>query len=188
MSSFISYFSQLFRRPAKRYRILMIGLDYAGKTTILNQLNLGEIRTIIPAIGSYLEQVESREYEIFAWDVGGSDMLNDPYLQYRQNISGIIFVVDSHDIERLTPNGRRSSAYEEIRKVLNMTELKECPLLIYANKQDLPESRPVQEISELLNIDELKATNRVHIQGCNALERRGLQDGFNWLTRMFDTI
>jgi len=57
----------------KEMRILMVGLDAAGKTTILYKLKLGEIVTTIPTIGFNVETVEYKNISFTVWDVGGQD-------------------------------------------------------------------------------------------------------------------
>ncbi|RNE98217.1 ADP-ribosylation factor 1, partial [Trypanosoma rangeli] len=81
-------------------RILMVGLDAAGKTTILYKLKLGEIVTTIPTIGFNVETVEYKNLKFTMWDVGGQDVLRPLWRHYYQNTNGIIFVVDSNDRER----------------------------------------------------------------------------------------
>merc|ERR1712174_192300 len=77
-------------------RILMVGLDAAGKTTILYKLKLGEIVTTIPTIGFNVETVEYKNISFTVWDVGGQDKIRPLWRHYYQNTQGLIFVVDSN--------------------------------------------------------------------------------------------
>merc|ERR1712126_464283 len=74
-------------------RILMVGLDAAGKTTILYKLKLGEIVTTIPTIGFNVETVEYKNISFTVWDVGGQDKIRPLWRHYFQNTDGLIFVV-----------------------------------------------------------------------------------------------
>ncbi|MCJ8733672.1 hypothetical protein PDJAM_G00226370 [Pangasius djambal] len=94
-----SLFGRLFGK--KQMRILMVGLDAAGKTTILYKLKLGEIVTTIPTIGFNVETVEYRNICFTVWDVGGQDKIRPLWRHYFQNTQGLIFVVDSNDRERV---------------------------------------------------------------------------------------
>uniref|UniRef100_A0AAY4EW11 ADP-ribosylation factor n=1 Tax=Denticeps clupeoides TaxID=299321 RepID=A0AAY4EW11_9TELE len=94
-----SLFSKLFGK--KQMRILMVGLDAAGKTTILYKLKLGEIVTTIPTIGFNVETVEYKNICFTVWDVGGQDKIRPLWRHYFQNTQGLIFVVDSNDRERV---------------------------------------------------------------------------------------
>merc|ERR1719508_34174 len=79
----------------------MVGLDAAGKTTILYKLKLGEIVTTIPTIGFNVETVEYKNISFTVWDVGGQDKIRPLWRHYFQNTQGLIFVVDSNDRERI---------------------------------------------------------------------------------------
>ena len=109
-------------------RILMVGLDAAGKTTILYKLKLGEVVTTIPTIGFNVETVEYKNISFTVWDVGGQDKIRLLWRHYYQNTQGIIFVVDSNDRERV------DDAKEELHRMLGEDELKDAVLLIMANK------------------------------------------------------
>uniref|UniRef100_A0A4W6DEE4 ADP ribosylation factor 5 n=1 Tax=Lates calcarifer TaxID=8187 RepID=A0A4W6DEE4_LATCA len=125
-----SLFSRFFGK--KQMRILMVGLDAAGKTTILYKLKLGEIVTTIPTIGFNVETVEYKNICFTVWDVGGQDKIRPLWRHYFQNTQGLIFVVDSNDRERVAESA------EELSKMIQEDELKEAVLLVFANKQDLP--------------------------------------------------
>ncbi|CAN6450998.1 unnamed protein product [Victoria cruziana] len=99
---------------AKReMRILMVGLDAAGKTTILYKLKLGEIVTTIPTIGFNVETVEYKNVSFTVWDVGGQDKIRPLWRHYFQNTQGLIFVVDSNDKDRIV------EARDELHRMLS---------------------------------------------------------------------
>ncbi|XP_048782235.1 ADP-ribosylation factor 5 isoform X2 [Tympanuchus pallidicinctus] len=102
-------FSRIFGK--KQMRILMVGLDAAGKTTILYKLKLGEIVTTIPTIGFNVETVEYKNICFTVWDVGGQDKIRPLWRHYFQNTQGLIFVVDSNDRERVQESA------EELQKM-----------------------------------------------------------------------
>ena len=97
--AFSKVFGKLFGK--KDVRILMVGLDAAGKTTILYKLKLGEIVTTIPTIGFNVETVEYKNISFTVWDVGGQDKIRPLWRHYYQNTQGVIFVVDSNDRDRV---------------------------------------------------------------------------------------
>merc|ERR1711907_45124 len=90
----------------------MVGLDAAGKTTILYKLKLGEVVTTIPTIGFNVETVEYKNISFTVWDVGGQDKIRPLWRHYYQNTQGIIFVVDSNDRERV------GEAKDELNRVM----------------------------------------------------------------------
>eukprot|EP00456_Euglypha_rotunda_P045277 TRINITY_DN3583_c0_g1_i7.p1 TRINITY_DN3583_c0_g1~~TRINITY_DN3583_c0_g1_i7.p1 ORF type:complete len:125 (+),score=26.96 TRINITY_DN3583_c0_g1_i7:137-511(+) len=97
--AFSKFWSRMFGK--KEMRILMVGLDAAGKTTILYKLKLGEVVTTIPTIGFNVETVEYKNISFTVWDVGGQDKIRPLWRHYYQNTQGIIFVVDSNDRDRI---------------------------------------------------------------------------------------
>uniref|UniRef100_A0A3P9ISG6 ARF GTPase 5 n=1 Tax=Oryzias latipes TaxID=8090 RepID=A0A3P9ISG6_ORYLA len=144
-----SLFSRLFGK--KQMRILMVGLDAAGKTTILYKLKLGEIVTTIPTIGFNVETVEYKNICFTVWDVGGQDKIRPLWRHYFQNTQGLIFVVDSNDRERVAESA------EELSKMIQEDELKEAVLLVFANKQDLPNAMGVSELTDKLGLHSLRS-------------------------------
>jgi len=142
-------------------RILMVGLDAAGKTTILYQLKLGEMTNTAPTLGFNVETVAYKNIEFMVWDMGGQDAIRPLWRHYYENCQALIFVVDSADEERL------SEAREELHKLMDEEQLANALLLVYANKQDMPEARGVQEVADALELTSVR--DRVwYIQACSA--------------------
>ncbi|KXJ69769.1 hypothetical protein RP20_CCG025906 [Aedes albopictus] len=134
----------------KQMRILMVGLDAAGKTTILYKLKLGEIVTTIPTIGFNVETVEYKNICFTVWDVGGQDKIRPLWRHYFQNTQGLIFVVDSNDRERIV------EAEKELQSMLQEDELRDAVLLVFANKQDLPNAMTAAELTDKLHLNQLR--------------------------------
>ncbi|KAK6151190.1 hypothetical protein DH2020_016122 [Rehmannia glutinosa] len=134
---------------AKReMRILMVGLDAAGKTTILYKLKLGEIVTTIPTIGT--SSFHSYLCCVCAFDMKIKNYIRPLWRHYFQNTQGLIFVVDSNDRERV------SEARDELHRMLSEDELRDATLLVFANKQDLPNAMNVPEITDKLGLHSLR--------------------------------
>lgn len=159
----------------KQMRILMVGLDAAGKTTILYKLKLGEIVTTIPTIGFNVETVEYKNICFTVWDVGGQDKIRPLWRHYFQNTQGLIFVVDSNDRERI------AEAQEELQKMLQEDELREAVLLVFANKQDLPNAMSAAELTDKLGLNQLRG-RMWYIQATCATQGYGLYEGLDWLS------
>merc|ERR1712210_350316 len=170
-----SVFSRLFGK--KQMRILMVGLDAAGKTTILYKLKLGEIVTTIPTIGFNVETVEYKNISFTVWDVGGQDKIRPLWRHYFQNTQGLIFVVDSNDRERI------AEARDELNRMLAEDELRDAVLLVFANKQDLPNAMSAAEMTDKLGLHGLRPAYRQwYIQACCATTGDGLYEGLDWLS------
>merc|ERR1712003_182996 len=169
-------FGGLFRNlfGKKEMRILMVGLDAAGKTTILYKLKLGEIVTTIPTIGFNVETVEYKNISFTVWDVGGQDKIRPLWRHYYQNTQGLIYVVDSSDKERV------QESREELHKMLNEDELRDAIVLVFANKQDLPNALPVNELTQKLELNQLR--RKWYVQAACATQGTGLYEGLDWLS------
>lgn len=159
----------------KEMRILMVGLDAAGKTTILYKLKLGEIVTTIPTIGFNVETVEYKNICFTVWDVGGQDKIRPLWRHYFQNTQGLIFVVDSNDRERVQESA------DELQKMLQEDELRDAVLLVFANKQDMPNAMPVSELTDKLGLQHLRSRTW-YVQATCATQGPGLYDGLDWLS------
>ncbi|KAL5165630.1 ADP-ribosylation factor 2 [Glycine soja] len=169
----LKLFSRLFAK--KEMRILMVGLDAAGKTTILYKLKLGEIVTTIPTIGFNVETVEYKNISFTVWDVGGQDKIRPLWRHYFQNTQGLIFVVDSNDRDRVV------EARDELHRMLNEDELRDAVLLVFANKQDLPNAMNAAEITDKLGLHSLRQRHW-YIQSTCATSGEGLYEGLDWLS------
>ncbi|XP_054751812.1 ADP-ribosylation factor 4-like [Lytechinus pictus] len=171
------YFSSAFNKlfGSKTVRILMVGLDAAGKTTILYKLKLGEIVTTIPTIGFNVETVEYKNINFTVWDVGGQDKIRPLWRHYFQNTQGLIFVVDSNDRERM------DDAKEELSRLLDEQDLKDSVILVFANKQDLPQAMSIGDMTSKFS-DCLQKKN-YFIQTACATQGTGLYEGLDWLSQ-----
>merc|ERR1712137_1412162 len=157
-------------------RILMVGLDAAGKTTVLYKLKLGEVVTTIPTIGFNVETVEYRNISFTVWDVGGQGKIRPLWRHYYQGTQGLIFVVDSNDRDRI------EDVREELGKMLSDEEMRDAVLLVFANKQDLPNAMPAAEVTEKLGLHNMR-NRQWFIQSTCATTGDGLYEGLDWLSR-----
>ncbi|XP_018620707.1 ADP-ribosylation factor 4-like isoform X2 [Scleropages formosus] len=155
--------------------VYSVGLDAAGKTTILYKLKLGEIVTTIPTIGFNVETVEYKNICFTVWDVGGQDRIRVLWRHYFQNTQGLIFVVDSSDRERITESA------EVLSSLLQEIELQNAVLLVFANKQDLPNAMSVHDLTDKLSPHVQRGTTW-HIQATCATQGTGLYEGLDWLS------
>ncbi|XP_036352199.1 ADP-ribosylation factor 1-like [Ochotona princeps] len=171
---FTNLFKGLFGK--KEMYTLMVGLDAAGKTTILYKLKLGETVTTIPTVGFNVETVEYKNISFTMWDVGGQDQIRSLWRHYFANTQGLIFVVDSNDRERI------NEARQELLGMLMEEELRDAALLVFANKQDLPNAMTVAEITNKLGLHSLRCRSW-YIQAACATSGDGLYEGLDWLSK-----
>merc|ERR1719231_1555028 len=157
-------------------RLLMVGLDAAGKTTVLYKLKLGEVVTTIPTIGFNVETVEYKNIKFNVWDVGGQDKIRKLWRHYYQGTEGLIFVIDSSDRDRI------EDARNELMKMLADDEMKDAVLLVFANKQDLPNAMSASEVTDKLALQSVR-DRPWFIQSTCATTGDGIYEGLDWLSR-----
>lgn len=174
MGMVLSYILSL-TQSAKPCRILMVGLDAAGKTTILYKLKLSEVVTTLPTIGFNVETVEYKNISFTVWDVGGQVKLRPLWRHYFQNTSAIIYVLDTNDPERM------NESREELELILENEEVAGCPLLVMANKQDLPQAVSAATVTDALRLRQL--SRPWFVQSTCAINSSGIYEGLDWLAR-----
>ena len=160
-------------------KILMLGLDAAGKTTLLYKLRLGEVVTTIPTTGFNLETVKINDTSFNVWDIGYGSHHHLPHPSWRHyypDTDAVIFVVDSSDAERL------GEAKEALDTMLSEDLLQKKPLLVFSNKVDLPMSKNTTEMTDLLCLQKYNG-REWFIQESNAISGLGIEEGFQWLAK-----
>ncbi|TMW59906.1 hypothetical protein Poli38472_004975 [Pythium oligandrum] len=180
-----SLYARWMRFRHRKSKILILGIDAAGKTTLLYQLKLGESVRTIATVGFNVETFEHHNISFTAWDVGGSAGLRPLWRHYFQETDAVVFVVDSADRERM------NEAKEALHGILNDSTLVNAKLLVYANKQDLPNAMTPQEVTQELELDELmkrraeRGSNGssivYHVQPAVATKGTGLVEGLDWI-------
>ncbi|KAI7865496.1 P-loop containing nucleoside triphosphate hydrolase protein [Spinellus fusiger] len=135
-------------------KIIIVGLDNAGKTTILYKLLMNQVVTTTPTIGSNVEEVEYKNIRFLMW--------------------AVIMVIDSTDTNRL------SIAKRELHQMMESEQLQDASLLVFSNKQDVKGAMSAAHVSEALGLTQLK-DRQWHIQACSALSGDGLYEGLDWV-------
>jgi len=174
MGFIFSKIIDFFSRSRNNFKIIILGIQNAGKTTILYRLSIGQLVKTTPTIGSNVEEISYNNVKLQAWDLGGQESTRSIWDVYFVNTDAIIYVVDSHDE---TYDDSKTQFY----KLLKNEALKNAVILIYANKQDLPGAKNVGEIIQIYELDSIK--NHIwHIQPCSAQTGEGLITGMKWLS------
>ncbi|TRY98496.1 hypothetical protein DNTS_014634 [Danionella cerebrum] len=182
-------------------RLLLLGLDNAGKTTLIKSLASEDISTITPTQvtpnqtdpephtqlpapglprsnpepgGFNIKTVASHGMKLNVWDIGGQRKIRPFWKKYLENTDLLVYVIDSTDKKRFEETGL------ELSELLDEPSLSGVPVLIFANKQDLSSASAASEMAEGLNLHTYR--DRVwQIQACSALTGEGVQDGMNWI-------
>lgn len=162
--------------PNREYKLVMVGLDNAGKTTSLYKLHLGEVIMSQPTVGSNVEQVTYKNLQFEIWDLGGQANLRPSWATYYRSTDAVILVVDSTD------RARMGILKSELFTLLEHEDLSSACLLVFANKQDLKDAMTVAELTEALSLHSIKRQDW-HIQACTAMTGEGLYDGLGWIAQ-----
>merc|ERR1711890_142789 len=144
MGGIVSRLNALFQTPTP-IEISMVGLDSAGKTTVLYQMKTKTTIATIPTIGFNVESFKVKNVTFNVWDIGGQDKIRALWSTYIENAAGIVFVVDIVDKDRW------SEAAAELEKIISLSGNK--PILVLANKADDPYKPGLEEEKEeLINV------------------------------------
>jgi ADP-ribosylation factor 1/2 len=166
---------------SREMRVVMLGLDAAGKTTILYKLHIGEVLTTVPTIGFNVEKVQYKNVTFTVWDVGGQEKLRPLWRHYFNNTDGLIYVVDSQDKDRI---GR---AANEFKSIIDDPLMRHSAVLVFANKQDMKGCLTPAEVMDALGMDKLKG-RKWQVQSTIAIRGEGLYEGLDWLANTLKTM
>ncbi|KAI4838649.1 ARF/SAR superfamily, partial [Aureobasidium sp. EXF-8845] len=161
---------------SKEMRLLMLGLDAAGKTTILYKLKLDQDVTTIPTVGFNVETVTYKNTKFNVWDVGGQDKIRPLWRHYFSGTQGLIFVVDSVDRDRM------DEARTELTRIIQDREMKDALLLVFANKQDVNGSMRPKDVSDALNLNVIAKNHIWKVEPSCATTGEGIFEGLAWLS------
>ena len=177
----------------------ILGLDNAGKTTIVKRLCGKSLEGIEPTLGFQIHTLEFLGYRLNLWDIGGQSSIRAYWRNYFEQTDGIVWVVDSLDFSRL------ELVRVELQKLLQQERLAGASLLIWANKQDLQGRLLTDQIALALHLSSSTTrsesngneTNGVDpgnhnhdaswthrhwsISACSAFTGEGLVEGMDWL-------
>ncbi|OMP11597.1 reverse transcriptase [Corchorus capsularis] len=161
------------KRKEKEMRILMVGLDNSGKTTIVLKINGEDTSVISPTLGFNIKTITYQKYTLNIWDVGGQRTIRSYWRNYFEQTDGLVWVVDSSDLRRL------DDCKMELDNLLKEERLSGASLLILANKQDIKGALTPAEIAKVLNLEAMDKTRHWKIVGCSAYTGEGLLEGFD---------
>ena len=170
----------------KRAQVVIVGLDNAGKTTLLHTMQTHHFAQFEPTKDHYEGKLEFGGIIIACIDLGGHSCVRQNWTQYYSRANGLVFVIDASD------QGRIPEAKQELDQILNREELLNVPILILGNKQDVVGCLSREELQEKLAIktmsplegDRKPGERLLRIQMISAKQDFGYEVGFNWLARM----
>ncbi|KAL1303867.1 hypothetical protein AAFC00_000322 [Neodothiora populina] len=164
------------RLKDKEMRILMLGLDNSGKTSIVKSIMGEDIHSVSPTLGFIIKTIEYDGYKLNIWDVGGQKTLRTYWKNYFEKTDTLIWVVDSTDRERM------DDCRQELASLLLQERLTGASLLVFKNKSDVPGCMNEAEIREALRLDDIH-THTWTIMTCSAMTGHNLQEGLQWVVQ-----
>ena len=176
------FWQKMFERV--EYRVLILGIDKVGKTTLLERIKvhyklIASIRpsSILPTVGLNIARVEDPSCRLVFWDLGGQSGLRSIWDKYYREADSVLFVFDCCEQDRLAEN------LDVLDECLSSNDLVGVPVLIFANKQDLPNSISPDQLKEKITERDTFQNNHsnYHVLGGSAYEGYGVKEGIQWL-------
>lgn len=170
------------QKLGKQYKkpphVVLLGLDSSGKSTLLYRLHRGVIMETSPTIGFNVVTLVLNKKSVFTvWDVGGQRSLRSNWRHYLEGSKALVFVVDASDRTRM------DEAKMALKSILSDSNLENVPLMVLANKTDVPDSMTLNEVCQQLDLE--KCTDRAwQIQACSGLKGLGLQQAFQTVAKL----
>ncbi|KIW34194.1 uncharacterized protein PV07_00989 [Cladophialophora immunda] len=164
------------RLKDKEMRILMLGLDNAGKTTIVKKIMNEDVNTVSPTLGFIIKTIDFQGYKLNIWDVGGQKTIRSYWRNYFEKTDALIWVVDATD--RL----RMDDCKTELKGLLLEERLAGASLLVFLNKTDVAGGMTKEEVTQLLDLKRI-LTHRWIVVPCSAMTGENLEKGLDWVVQ-----
>ncbi|KAF4659427.1 hypothetical protein FOZ61_004737 [Perkinsus olseni] len=181
----------------KNAKILFLGLDNAGKTTLLHMLKDDKVATHVPTLHPHSEELLIGKIRFRTFDLGGHETARRIWKDYYATVDGIIFLVDAADRTRFL------EAAEELRQLLECQELCTVPIAVLGNKIDIRNAAGEEEFRQCLGLHSHTTFGRevksgaaqsaqesgirpVEVFMCSVVKRMGYAEGFKWLAQFLD--
>lgn len=172
-------------------KVLVIGLDNAGKSTFLNFLKPAKQQSeTVPTVGFSCETFNYKKVQVTAFDMSGQSRYRSLWEHYITDVAGIIFVIDSTDAVRF------EVAKQELKWVLDQLNkpsadhggVTNCTFLVLANKMDLPKAKHPQELIGTLDLSSLMGPRTWQMYATNCIRGAGVTEAMDWFTKALKTM
>ncbi|KAJ1478348.1 GTP-binding protein [Baffinella frigidus] len=172
--SWIASLLQALGLSSKEAKIVILGLDNAGKSTLLHKMCNNEVRSFVPTVKAHSRTFSLGRVNFTAWDLGGHEQVRDLWEEYYSSADAMVFMVDCADAQRF------DEARVELSRLLKVEEAADVPVLILANKSDVEGSKTRHEVMQALDVDDLDRD--LEVFSCSLVTGGGYIEAFRWLT------
>ncbi|KAK9893973.1 ARF/SAR superfamily [Cystobasidium minutum MCA 4210] len=174
-AAFFSWLQGLFY--SKQIEIIIVGLQNAGKTSLVNVLTAGQFsEEMVPTVGFNMKKVKKGSVTIKLWDIGGQARFRSLWKRYCKGANAILFVVDSTDVSLL------DTAKAELSALIETPELSGIPLLVLCNKNDLPDAMKPEDLIERLELSKVSG-RECSIYSISCMNSTNIDITLDWLTK-----
>nr|CCC93962.1 putative ADP ribosylation factor 3 [Trypanosoma congolense IL3000] len=170
----LDFFLNIRSLSRRTRRVLMLGLDNAGKTCVLRRMCEEEVTDTFPTQGFNIKLLKTENIKINVWDIGGQRSVRYYWRHYFDHTDVLLFVVDSADMERI------EEASMEFQHILQEDKLSGVPVLVLANKQDIPGALSADGVASALRLHDV-TNRRWHVEPCSAIAGESLSSGLSWI-------
>jgi len=194
MNTIWGWFADIFAYLGWKYKsvsLLFLGLDNAGKTTLLQVLANGSLKCHPPTHFSTKEEIVIGNVKFSCFDLGGHGVVRRTWRNHFPVANGIVFIIDAADRERL------SEARSELNRLLSADEIKDIPFLVLGNKIDIPKAISEDELRQTIGLIAVKTTGKntspkelelnkirpIEVFMCSSVNRFGYGDALKWLAQ-----
>ena len=169
-------------------KMLFLGLDNAGKTTLLGTLASGRLKSCKPTIRPNFEELNLGNVTFQAYDLGGHESARTLWQDYMVEVGVIVYIIDATDRERF------EESHRELCELLRMPDLAKVPFIIFGNKIDMPEAVSEKELRESFGLASHVTTGKgkipiregtrpIEVFMCSVVNRSGYKEGFRWVSQ-----
>ena len=171
----------------KNANIIFLGLDNAGKTTLLYMLQTDRFTQTDSTIHPHQAEITIGNIQFNSYDLGGHMQARKTWSEYAGTVDGIIFMVDAADRNRI------AESKKELQSLLKMPELQNVPFVVFGNKIDKKDAFKEEELRQILELEfhatygkdaaqKNQGVRPIEVFMCSVMKRVGYEDGFNWLS------